>query len=134
MLQALEFIEKTQNEFGIFGCKRIPVSGAFHTKLMKDASYKVQRFLEKETIKTPAISVHSNLTSHKYRQPKLIKQGLVQQMYKPVKWEQIMHILYSRTENVEFPQTYELGPGKQLGFLLRKTNMKAFKSYYNIDV
>ena len=44
-----------------------------------------------------------------------------------------MHILYSRPKGVPFPVTVECGPQRQLGALLRMTNLKAYGSYVPID-
>jgi len=45
-----------------------------------------------------------------------------------------MHIIYSREEGQRFPDTYEMGPGRQLGTMLRKTNAKAANFYVSYDV
>ena len=56
------------------------------------------------------------------------------QIYKPVKWEQLMHTLYQRKGDMPFPNTYEVGPGKQLGTILRMVNNKAYASYQAVEV
>ena len=55
-------------------------------------------------------------------------------MYKPVKWGQTMQTLYQRREGEGFPKTYEVGPGTQLGVILKMINRKAHESYTHIDV
>lgn len=74
------------------------------------------------------------MNSYRYKQAHVIKDKLAEQVSNPVKWEQILHILYSRPADVYFPYTYEVGPGKQLGYLLRSVNVKAYKNYTGIDV
>lgn len=59
---------------------------------------------------------------------------LAEHMWKPVKWEQIMHALYQRKVGMGFPQTYEVGPGNQLGVILKMINRKAHESYVHIEV
>ena len=58
----------------------------------------------------------------------------MEHMYKPVKWEQTMQTLYQRREGEGFPKTYEVGPGTQLGVILKMINRKAHESYTHIDV
>ena len=59
---------------------------------------------------------------------------LMEHMYKPVKWEQTMQTLYQRREGEGFPKTDEVGPGTQLGVILKMINRKAHESYTHIDV
>lgn len=67
--------------------------------------------------------------------PKIIMRNLCEQLTHPIKWEQIMHTIYARTPGEEFPHTYEVGPGRQLGYILRLTNEKAhYKNYHHIQV
>ena len=101
---------------------------------MRYAAKPVELQLEKIEIEPPAIAVHSNANSYKYKQPQFVKKYLTEQVYKPVMWEQIMHIVFSRKVGESFPNSYELGPGKQLGTLLRMVNRKAFAQYQSIQV
>uniref|UniRef100_A0A8C5WST1 Malonyl-CoA-acyl carrier protein transacylase, mitochondrial n=1 Tax=Laticauda laticaudata TaxID=8630 RepID=A0A8C5WST1_LATLA len=133
-IQALEFLQKNSKKFSFARVKILPVSGAFHTRLMKSAMQPLSEALESITIQEPLISVYSNVDSKKYRQPEKIQHCLVEQLVSPVKWEQIMHTIYERNKGKKFPYTYEVGPGKQLGAILRSCNLKASKYYSNIEV
>jgi [acyl-carrier-protein] S-malonyltransferase len=86
----------------------------------------------------PLITVYSNVTGKVYEDKDyLIRRNLIQQIYKPVLWEQIIHRIYEKTkenEDEEYPETYECGPGNQLGTILKQVNNKAFVNYKNIDV
>lgn len=138
--EALDFLQKYGKEWGITRTKRLPVSGAFHTELMY-AGKKFWKFwdvLEKVTLNKAKYTIHSNLDGKPYRMEdeeklKGMKHVIKKQMMRPVAWEQIMHILFSRKQGTNFPQTFEVGPGRQLGFLLQKTNLRAFGSYKNIE-
>lgn len=130
--QALKFIELNAKDLKIRRCRPIPVSGAFHTALMKPASEVFRNALKKYDIKDPQIAVHSNIDGLPYRHADDIKQKLVKQIYRPVKWEQTLHVLYDREKNVPFPQTFELGPGNSLTTLLRYCNASAAKDAVNI--
>ncbi|CAJ0964018.1 unnamed protein product, partial [Ranitomeya imitator] len=45
-----------------------------------------------------------------------------------------MHAIYERKQGTNFPRTFEMGPGVQLGSMLRICNLKAWRSYKSIDV
>ena len=57
----------------------MPVSGAFHTKLMYNASRAVEAELKNIEITEPIIPVYSNVNSYKYRQTKIIRHLLAEQ-------------------------------------------------------
>lgn len=112
--------------------RRLPVSGAFHTSFMKPAEEKLRVALDKVTLETPLINVHSNVDGKVYRDSKHIKNLLRKQLTLPVKWEQTMHEIYERGKGVSFPHTYEVGPGNQLGTILKRINRKAFDTYWKV--
>ncbi|KAJ1525278.1 hypothetical protein ONE63_010101 [Megalurothrips usitatus] len=130
-IEALQFIEQNCADLSIRKCKRIPVSGAFHTDLMKPAAEEFAEVLRQANMRQPEIAVHSNLDGLIYSNVKDIKKKLVRQIYRPVKWEQTLHILYDRGEAVGFPQTFEVGPGRSLLTLLRYANRPASKDAVN---
>ena len=134
LLQALDFIEKNKSDFGIKRVKHLPVSGAFHTKLMKSATKPLEQALNDVKLELPIVPVHSNVNGYKYKQIHVIKKMLVRQVVEPVKWEQTMHVLYQRKQDEHFPLTFELGPGRQLGTILKMVNKKAHNSHKSIAV
>lgn len=144
-VEALDFLELNYKEFGIMRVKRLDVSGAFHTKLMNLRKVRpLSPILNEIQINKPLIPCYSNVTGNPYYDDIEIRRLLNDQISKPVKWEQIIHKIYSREkpedyvegndELLGFPDTYECGPGRQLGFLLKSVNNKAFKYYKNIEV
>lgn len=112
----------------------LPVSGAFHTRLMEPALEPLAQVLKAVEVRKPLVSVHSNVDGNRYMHPGHIQKLLVQQVVSPVKWEQTMHALYERKKGTEFPKTFEVGPGKQLGAILKSCNLQAWKSYSNVEV
>lgn len=112
----------------------LPVSGGFHTRLMEPAVEPLAQVLKAIDIKKPLVSVHSNVDGNRYTHAKYIQKRLVQQVVSPVKWEQTMHAMYERKKGTEFPRTFEVGPGKQLGSILKSCNLQAWKSYSHVDV
>jgi [acyl-carrier-protein] S-malonyltransferase len=144
-VEALDFLELNYKEFGILRVKRLDVSGAFHTKLMNlRKSRPLLPMLDEIQVNQPLIPCYSNVTGDPYNNSYEIKRLLNEQISKPVKWEQIIHKIYSRKkpedyieghdEVLGFPDSYECGPGRQLGYLIKSVNNKAFKFYKNIEV
>ncbi|XP_061198266.1 malonyl-CoA-acyl carrier protein transacylase, mitochondrial-like [Saccostrea echinata] len=134
--EALDFIADTARHFGLSGCKKLSVSGAFHTTLMKPAVDDMYSAVKDATFQLKSKHrVFYNYTGKLHDNPTQIKKNLCEQLTHPIKWEQIMHTIYSRPQGEEFPQTYEVGPGRQLGYILRLTNEKAhYKKYHHIEV
>ncbi|XP_063701433.1 probable malonyl-CoA-acyl carrier protein transacylase, mitochondrial [Culicoides brevitarsis] len=131
--EALSFIEKNANVFNIKRVKRLPVSGAFHSTLMKAAVEPFRAALNKIKLDDPAIAVHSNIDGMPYKNADHIKNQLPMQIIKPVKWEQTLHILYERRDGESFPRTFECGPGQGLRAILKQVNAKAWNTSYNIE-
>ncbi|KAL3320718.1 hypothetical protein Ciccas_000587 [Cichlidogyrus casuarinus] len=133
--QAVKYLEDNASAFGIKKTSPVPVSGAFHTPLMHQASISLKEKLTgiAESIKSPQIPVVSNVSAEPYRNRESIPQFLSDQVVKTVKWEQTMHALFSRPNGEPFPKVYEVGPGKQLGSILRIVSRPAFKNYNHIS-
>lgn len=124
-LQALHFISSHADEFKLRRLKELPVSGAFHTSLMKSAIEPMYEAIKQIEVKDPLISVHSNFDGKMYQDAKHIIRQLPKQICSPVKWEQTLHVLYERVKDVSFPKTYECGPGSSLSAILKQVNAKA---------
>ncbi|XP_077025212.1 malonyl-CoA-acyl carrier protein transacylase, mitochondrial isoform X3 [Tamandua tetradactyla] len=133
-LEALQFLQKNSSKYHFRRTKMLSVSGGFHTRLMEPALEPLTQVLKTFEIKKPLISVHSNIDGNKYLHPKHIQKLLVKQVVSPVKWEQTMHTIYERKKGTDFPQTFEVGPGKQLGTILKNCNLQAWKSYSHVEV
>lgn len=102
---------------------------------MASAKVKLIKALDKIEIQAPLIPVMSNVTGRKHSNDVLtIKRLLAQQLTKSVRWEQIIHKLYQRPKTESFPNTFECGAGRQLGFLLRLNHNRAFQQYRHVDI
>lgn len=132
--QALHFLQRNAARYHFRRTKMLPVSGGFHTRLMEPALEPLAQVLKTVDIKKPLVSVHSNVTGHRYAHPRHIRKLLLQQVVSPVRWEQTMHAIYERKRGTEFPRTFEVGPGQQLGAILKSCNLQAWKSYSSVDV
>ncbi|NWY02783.1 FABD protein, partial [Nothoprocta ornata] len=133
-LQALEYLQANARKYHFIRTQMLPVSGAFHTRLMEPAVEPLAEVLRDMDIQKPLICVYSNVNSKKYMHAEHIRKLLVKQVVSPVMWEQTMHSVYERRQGTEFPYTYEVGPGKQLGAILKKCNLKAWRQYKHVDV
>lgn len=131
---ALEYLQSRKQDYYMKRVQFLPVSGAFHTVLMQSAKTKLRNLLKHTEIANPIIKVYSNIDGKPYRGPNDILNKLPDQIVKPVHWEQTMHHIFSRDTKESMPNVYELGPGKQLGTLLRKCNGKAWTNYLTVDI
>lgn len=101
---------------------------------MESAVQPLSDVLRQIDVRRPEVAVHSNVDGKRYMHEKHVRRQLAKQLVSPVKWEQTLHEIYERTRGQEFPNTYEVGPGRQLGATLQKCNMRAFKNYTHVDV
>jgi len=129
---AVDFIVEKSRRYRVVKTMPIPVSGAFHTPLMHSAVNDLKNALKSVSIQDPVIQVFCNVTGKKYRNTTEIRKYLLKQIVNPVKWEQIVHNLVARPSDVNMPSLYEVGPGKQLGSLIKSCNGKAFRNYLNV--
>uniref|UniRef100_A0A8C1JN36 Malonyl-CoA-acyl carrier protein transacylase n=1 Tax=Cyprinus carpio TaxID=7962 RepID=A0A8C1JN36_CYPCA len=132
--EALDFLQNHSRELNFMRTRLLPVSGIFHTALMEPAVELLGDVLRKIEVRRPEICVHSSVDGKPYMHDKHVCNQLDKQLVSPVKWEQTLHEIYERAQGQEFPHTYEVGPGRQLGSTLQKCNMKAFKNYTHVDV
>ena len=111
----------------------IPVSGAFHTKLMLPSADDLRQALRRIPVQDPLIKVYNNVTGHPYYDAYDIRKHLPNQVTAPVKWEMINHAMLERDGDSAMPLIYDVGPGKQLGSFLKKCNGRAYKSYIAVN-
>ncbi|XP_044269329.1 probable malonyl-CoA-acyl carrier protein transacylase, mitochondrial [Tribolium madens] len=131
---ALDYLEKNAKEYNLKKVKRLAVSGAFHSNLMLPAVEPFRKALNKSEINNPVISVYSNVDGKRYKDAQHIKKQLPKQIVKPVKWEQLLHVVYERSQGEYFPRTFECGPGTSLRAILKQVNAKAWTTCFNILV
>jgi [acyl-carrier-protein] S-malonyltransferase len=104
------------------GFKAVPlkVAGAFHSPLMKSGADRMAAELDKASIQSPRKTVHSNVTAQPHTDVASMKRLLVDQIVKPVRWEQTMQALVGGGE----ARFVELAPGRVLTGLLKKINRR----------
>ena len=99
---------------------RLAVAGAFHTSLMEPAERRLIPALEHTPVRAPSVPVISNVDAEPHDDPDEIRQLLVQQLVRPVRWEASMRRLLDHG----FDEFFELGPGRVLRGLLRRIRRK----------
>ncbi|UJF19917.1 ACP S-malonyltransferase [Vibrio sp. SS-MA-C1-2] len=103
------------------GAKRalpLPVSVPSHCELMKPAAEKLATALAEIEFKTPTIPVVNNVDVAVETDPAAIKDALVRQLYRPVRWTECVE--YMAQQGIE--TLVEQGPGKVLTGLTKRIN------------
>ena len=101
------------------GAKRaipLAMSVPSHCKLMKPASEKFTKEINKTEFKKPKTKVIQNFSVSHSDDIDEIKQNLISQLYSPVRWSETMEYFKSNKIN----QLYECGPSKVLTGLVKK--------------
>ncbi len=101
------------------GAKRalpLPVSAPFHSSLMKPAADRLAQALEDMVLREPGIPVVNNVDVAMLSDPALIKDALVRQAYKPVRWVEVIEKM--RASGVT--RVIECGPGRVLSGLSKR--------------
>ncbi|MBN2492484.1 MAG: ACP S-malonyltransferase [Planctomycetes bacterium] len=120
-LGALDAAERIAPAHGIRKCRRLVVSGAFHSPLMEPAAEKLARELAGVTFQPPALPIVSNVTAQPVVNPREFPGLLARQVISPVRWEDSVHTMRAMGANL----FVEPGPGKVLTGLLRKIDPDA---------
>lgn len=94
----------------------LPVSAPFHSPLMKPAGYRLEKELEKISVRDLRIPVVTNVEAEANSSKDKVKILLVDQVSSPVRWEESMRRMIQ--EGIE--QILEIGPGKVLSGLMKR--------------
>ena len=101
------------------GAKRalpLPVSAPFHSSLLQPASEKLKGYLANIEFKEPTIAVINNVDVEILNDPIAIKDALVRQAAKPVRWQETIQAMAAQG----ITQVVECGPGKVLAGLTKR--------------
>ena len=101
------------------GAKRalpLPVSAPFHSSLLQPASEKLKGYLANIEFKVPTIAVINNVDVEILNDPAAIKDALVRQAAKPVRWQETIQAIAAQG----ITQVVECGPGKVLAGLTKR--------------
>lgn len=98
------------------GAKRLTVSAPFHCSLLGPAAWALREALAKVEIRTPRFPVVQNAMADVADTPEGIRERLVEQVVKPVRWVECVH----RLKGLGVERCVEVGPGKTLAGLGRR--------------
>ena len=97
--------------------KMLPMSAPSHCSLMRPAAERLRAELAKAVVAKPAVPVVQNADVASFDDPERIRQALVEQLYRPVRWtETIRHLQAHGVTRI-----VECAPGKVLAGLARRT-------------
>jgi [acyl-carrier-protein] S-malonyltransferase len=116
---ATEAVSKACELLKAAGAKRalpLPVSAPFHSSLLQPASEKLKAYLESIEFHPPCIPVINNVDVTVLDNPDLIKDALVRQAAKPVRWQETIRAMADRGVT----RVVECGPGKVLAGLTKR--------------
>lgn len=120
-LDACRQITPLAEKAGAMKVIRLSVAGAFHTRLMQPAVEQLTNALSMVEIRPPQIPVISNVDAQPHDDPDEIRSLLIQQVVRPVLWEDTMRWLI---DSMQIGQCYEIGPGRVLRGLLKRVARK----------
>tara|TARA_B100000886_G_scaffold336787_1_gene296246 strand:+ start:30 stop:962 length:933 start_codon:yes stop_codon:yes gene_type:complete len=114
----IEDLQEFTNELKKLNIKniRLPVSAPFHCILMNSATKIMDSELKKVSFAAPNNLIVSNVTAQPSDDPERIKNLLIDQIEKPVRWrESILYMI-----NMGCKKFIEIGPGKVLSGLVKR--------------
>ncbi|MCX6164770.1 MAG: ACP S-malonyltransferase [Ignavibacteriae bacterium] len=101
--------------------KKLEVSGAFHSELMRTSDENLRKALEVLEIENPVIPVYTNVDGLPKSDKEEIKNSLSKQLVSPVRWELTINNMIQ--DGVT--KFYEIGSGKVLTGLVKKIKTDA---------
>ncbi len=96
--------------------KMLPMSAPSHCSLMKPAAERLAEAIARVTLLPPQVPVIHNASVEAYGDPDRIRQALVDQVCRPVRWVETMR----RLEREGVQRLVECGPGHVLGGLAKR--------------
>lgn len=103
-------------EMGAKRALELPVSGAFHSDLMKPAVEALSAALDDIPFSEPKVPVVPNVTAEPTTDPDALKRLLIEQVVSPVRWtESVARMVADGAD-----RAYEVGPGSTLKGLVRR--------------
>ena len=96
----------------------LPVGGAFHSELMKDAKDELSKAINETSFNSPICPIYQNVNGRPEHLIDNIKRNLISQLTSPVKWTQSVNKMIE-----DGCQDFiEIGPGNVLQGLIKKIN------------
>jgi len=116
--EAVERVVIACKEAGARRALILPVSGPFHSALMKPAAEDFAEYLSGFTVNAPQVPVLQNASNKFETDPDVIRGNLIKQIDHAVRWtDGVTQLAANGVENV-----FEVGPGKVLTGLNKRIN------------
>ncbi|HHV63554.1 MAG TPA: ACP S-malonyltransferase [Peptococcaceae bacterium] len=119
--QALELAAAKAKELGAKRVIPLPVSGPFHTELLKPAAARLAQELATLELEEPRIPVIANVTADYFKDAAEIRDLLPKQVMSPVKWEMTIRKMLAAGVDTFI----EIGPGNALRGFVKKIERQA---------
>jgi [acyl-carrier-protein] S-malonyltransferase len=120
-IAAVEAAMERAQQKGASRVIKLPVSGAFHSPLMQEASAKMAQLLQAASVQPAQIPVVTNVTGATVLQADEIREALTRQMTSAVLWEKGVETMWNRGART----FVELGPSRVLSGLIRRIEKEA---------
>ena len=105
----------------------LSVSAPFHCPLMNKATEEMKSKILNTKFKNPFSSIISNVTAKPENNPEQIKELLIQQIEKPVRWRESVENMIGLGVN----RFIEIGPGKVLSGLIKRIDRNVILNQVN---
>ncbi|MBT4989752.1 MAG: ACP S-malonyltransferase [Rickettsiales bacterium] len=116
--EAIDRAINIAKELGAKIAVKLPVSGAFHSSLIKSAEPDLRDGLNSITILKPTVDLIANVTAKSTNDPVEIKDLLLKQLTSVVRWrESMQYLVDSKNFNIA-----EIGSGKVLSGLAKRSD------------
>lgn len=125
--EAVHKVNSLCNNAGAKYIAILPISVASHCNLMKPMINEFQKILETIPISVPDIPIMNSISVRIEKKPKIIQNLLIQQLYKPVRWTEVIQ----KFSDKRIKKFLEIGPGKVLTKLIRNSIKDVFSISIN---
>ena len=131
-LKTLNLITSLAKESGVRKIIKLSVSAPFHCSLMKSASDTMEKAFQDINILEPNFPIISNVSAIPETSPQIIKNNLILQVTKTVRWRETMASL----SRLGISQIVEMGTGKVLTGLAKRgaNNLSALNLETSEDI
>ena len=130
---AIAAVDEACKKLEAAGAKRalkLQVGGAFHSPLMEPARMALEQAINDTVFVPPICPIYQNVTAQAVTNPSQIKANLIAQLTAPVRWTQSVINMITDGAN----DFIEVGPGKVLQGLVKKTNAEVNVSSFEFNV
>jgi len=115
-MSAINRVVENHSKYGIKRAIKLPVSGPFHSPLMKGAANNVRNILNDIEIKEPIVQFIANVSASYVSNPNHIRSSLVSQVTNSVRWRESIEV--AANEGIEY--VFEIGSGNILSNLTKR--------------